>query len=538
MEKVCLFIFGVLILGAAKAQEYNLVQLGHAKAAVNQPVIQVAANFEQFYYLLGDSTVLFSGENCSTDKEFFESFENVKQISAGIVLTSDNVGHLKFSNQEVLDVPNILKGYKDYGNRFLVMKEDSSFLYINEDGSEDTLTDNVKDILVTSGIPTLIFDDNTFKFESNQFPQWLLFNDIPEQINKNVKSVALANASAGRLMVLRKDSTVVVFEEDFLNGAQVKDDLGFRNIVAIQGGGDGFVLLDADGKCYTYGDLYLYNPERITLLKNVKSISLSDASFLALDSSGKVLTISDKHIYDFTPDLSSVIDLYAGENYTLGINSDSSVFAFGGKNEFGELDVPSDLLNAKDLAIVGNQSIAIQNNGTAAVWGELDINKYPYLDEFKSLDGIKTIEVYNQEIGVLLANGKVWSSTSGMLNINSVKNFDISEKYLVAQNENGEVLLWDFTTQTLTQLDQWQNIIDVAIAKDYSDEEVIYAVQAGGNLKSWINGVYGERLKWNNVVSIDGHNGLIALLADGTIKTLEILAVATKYQLKMILLKY
>ncbi len=68
--------------------------------------------------------------------------------------------------------------------------------------------------------------------------------------------------------------------------------------------------------------------------------------------------------------LTDVQSITAGFDFGLAIKSDGSVIAWGGNNQFGQLNVPADLGPVTAVA-TGGQSVcgALQRDGTVRLWG-------------------------------------------------------------------------------------------------------------------------------------------------------------------------
>ena len=113
---------------------------------------------------------------------------------------------------------------------------------------------------------------------------------------------------------------------------------GWRNIVAIDAGGNQTVGLKADGTVVYVGDNAHKVKDEVLKWKNIVSISVGPYSVAGVKSNGTVVFVG------YGPcDVSSwrnIVAVSVGAGHVLGLKSDGTVVATG-ENAYGQIDVTS-----------------------------------------------------------------------------------------------------------------------------------------------------------------------------------------------------
>ncbi len=507
MKKVCLFIFSVLIFGfqSSKAQESNVVQWGSIKPTIDQNVTQVVTDEISAMYLLEDSTITISGVLCSTENiQLLEALKKVVFISNYCAVTNDNVAHLIFWSLEekMVEVPQVLKSYQ-VGNRFLLMKTDSSVYYINENKFETLLEDeNVRDISVSNNTGIIYFKDGSVKILSS-------FLTLPTSLNNNIQSIAFT-AFNQDVLILKQDGSLIYFtDNEYL--------IPISNITQIQGGLDHFFFITDTGDLYEMfsSDLFFKKDE----MEDVSQISFYEGVLIGIKNGGEVFGLGSsvnygEINYDFTPNISDLIELDQGNSHSIGIKKDSSVIVWGKGIGAGELEVP---LEVKVLAVgvMRGLSIAIKKDKSVIAWGDTAGEFFSNYAELLTLNNAETIKVADANFVILLSDGKVWASNVGFLDhLPPLRDFTFTvDNNFFGLTKNGEVVSGTLYGDSFSILSDLSSIIDITPE---------YALKSNGKIIS----TYGEQLspeiaRLRNVVSLDySYNNLVCLFEDGSVKAL------------------
>ena len=227
-------------------------------------------------------------------------------------------------------------------------------------------------------------------------------------------------------------------------------------------------------------------------LSNVIAIAAGEFFSMALQSDGTVVAWGDG-VTDLPPELTNVATIAAGsfsvfgqpDSHALALKADGTVIAWGG-DQHGETDVPIDLTNAVAIACGGYHNLALRADGTVVAWGAGMTDSGGY-------DFGQSIVPADLTHAVAIAAGGYHS---------------------LALKADGSVLAWgtDFDGQTNVPTDL-TNGVAIAAGFYYS-----LGLKTDGRVVAWGDNFSYVPADLINVVAIaagDYHN--LALRADGTV---------------------
>ena len=210
-------------------------------------------------------------------------------------------------------------------------------------------------------------------------------------------------------LALRADGTVVAsgYEEGCGASGATLVPAGLSNVVAVAAGGYHSLALKADGTLAAWGDLGWNQMHQPPALSNVVAIAVKDELDVALLADGRVVSwgwpaytnvpvdlggaiaiaASEKggaaltgegrlalwgraalSVGEQIADLTNVVAFALGRAHLLALDSAGQVRARG-RNDGGQLDVPSELTNAVQIAVAQDVCLALKPDGTVVRWG-------------------------------------------------------------------------------------------------------------------------------------------------------------------------
>lgn len=258
-----------------------------------------------------------------------------------------------------------------------------------------------------------------------------------------------------------------------------------------------------------------------TALKNdMKSISGGATYGAGVTNSGDVYIygkVPDTKMYNVPDDMGNIIDISAGYNHLLALNSDGEVFAWG-YDRLGVTSIPTDDIKrlSGDIAKIdaGYQiSYILTDEGYAAYWGNenlMEIRGFSDVQgniaqmEFNTSTGMVLTE--NQEV-VVLANSELPIKSVPSEIQGKVIDVALSERTAAAITEDGKMHVWgDISHSTLKTVEQLDNLTFVTVE---GGRNHFTALTTDGKVVSWGDDEFGQASvpanisKLDNIVSIE-----------------------------------
>lgn len=319
----------------------------------------------------------------------------------------------------------------------------------------------------------------------------------PEQIKTNARAVQIA-AGTGHITILTEDGKVHTIGENAKgqlgHGSNtnqkelvtVIDDKGaeLNNIVRIAISKNTTYAQDTEGKLYAFGENY-YNVA--TLIKDLAPVAqLQDGYAITRDN--KVIDLSTKQTIE---GLENIIKIAQGNEHTLFLSKDKTVYAMGqnGKGQCGigtkvncltpvlvKNSVGTDLLkDVKDIAAGEDYSIAVLEDGTVYGWGA-NTNKVLGIEQTtvaqvlprknNNITDVMLVSGGNNHISVAKTDGKVYT-WGNSIDENSLTPVQIGKEQVVV-NKN-HVIIAKGQKETLQG-----NVKAFNLIKDLNNEKISY----------------------------------------------------------------
>jgi alpha-tubulin suppressor-like RCC1 family protein len=257
---------------------------------------------------------------------------------------------------------------------------------------------------------------------------------------------------------------------------------GLNDVVAISGGLDFSLALQANGKVMAWGDNALGQVNVPAGLSNVVAIAAGSYHGLALQSNGTVVAWGNNTVGQTAVPaaLSSVAAIAAGSFHSLALQSNGTVVAWG-YNNYGQTNVPRGLSNVVAIAAGQFFSLALQVNGTVVAWG------------------------YGGS-----------GETNVPTDLNSVVAIAAGGSFSLALQGNGAVAAWGNNVYGQTKVPAGlSNVVAIAAGNNFG-----LALQTNGTIAAWGDNTYGETTAptgLSNVVAIAaGQTHSLALVNDGS----------------------
>lgn len=312
--------------------------------------------------------------------------------------------------------------------------------------------------------------------------------------------IAMASG-AGHTVVLKEDSTLTGWGDNTYG--QLSFPESAKKVSQIAAGSHSTLIMYADSSIQTIG-------------KKANDFSVTQASLVAGGTHNiyAVIDTNNTH-WIISPDTilqvnQKVKALAVGENHTLVLFEDGSLQGWG-KNNFGQIDIPSDLPKVTAVAAGSNFSIILLDNGKLMAWGD---SLYGKTKLPENLTDTKAIAAGDNHVVALRQNGTVlvWGNISknkihfeGLENIKAISAQGYGSLFL---RENGSIYDWGRNQL----LGQESNLISIA-AGDYH----LVALKNDGSLVTGGN-PFPMPEKFTDISSIAaGGSHSLALKKDGSV---------------------
>jgi alpha-tubulin suppressor-like RCC1 family protein len=246
---------------------------------------------------------------------------------------------------------------------------------------------------------------------------------------------------------------------------------------------------------------------------------------LALNSDGTITAWGGGTATNVPPGLSGIVSIAAGLNHALALRSDGTVVAWG-FNNVGQTNVPATLSNVVAIAAGGYQSAAVRADGTVAVWGSSTPTNLP--TDLQRVAATDIGLVGKPTMFALKTNGSVvaWGGDPKLAAPNSITNvaaIAVGGVHAMALTKNGKVVAWGNTAiaQVTNVPPNLGNIVAIAAGPGNGDSRngVSYAIESNGIVRVWGFGFGGETNippGLSNAVAVAaGYNHALALVSDG-----------------------
>ncbi len=164
-----------------------------------------------------------------------------------------------------------------------------------------------------------------------------------------------------------------------------------------------------------------------------------------------------------------------------------------------------------------NFSIGLSTDGGIDIWGNVSTKN----QEINTFQGVRDVDVYEDQVGILFLDGRVWSNQSGFQDsVPFIKAFNMRNNAFIGLKENGEVLWWDRNDTYPTVIEGLIGAIDVTSGYVLTSEGEINKIQ----IADGPNGVTGTFItvfdSLKNVVDIESNGSdLIALHNNGMVSS-------------------
>ena len=217
----------------------------------------------------------------------------------------------------------------------------------------------------------------------------------------------------------------------------------------------------------------------------------------------------------------SVLSIAAGDEHSLALRSDGTVFAFG-HNNYGQSSTPIGLSNVIAVAAGRGHNLALRSNGTVVAWGTW--NDFGQATVPSGLSNVVQISAHESSSVALLRNGTIvgWGDNRfGQIppvsGVDSVVSVSAGIHHTLALRSDGTVLAWGENDAGQTTIPSGlSGVVAISAGFKYS-----LALRANGTIVGWGDNSYGQiqfPKGLTNVISIAaGHFHAAALKADGTV---------------------
>jgi len=205
-------------------------------------------------------------------------------------------------------------------------------------------------------------------------------------------------------LALKADGTVVGWGHDTMpgsiNGGRATPPVGLSNVVAIAAAWSYSLALKSDGSVVVWGDNSFGQTDLAERLSNIVAISTypntSDGS-LALQKDGTLIGWPmDEAGPNLVAGLSNIAALAVGaEAYKgLAVNNNGTLAVWGDNNTFGQTNLPLGLSNVAAASMGLQHSLALKRDGTVSGWGTSfahSASGSPYCDQVTPPPGLGNV---------------------------------------------------------------------------------------------------------------------------------------------------
>lgn len=214
---------------------------------------------------------------------------------------------------------------------------------------------------------------------------------------------------------------------------------------------------------------------------------------------------------DLPSGLTNVVALARGDFHSLALKDDGTVVAWG-ENAFGETDVPPGLTNAVAIAASTYDSMALRSDGTVLAWGD---NGRGQTNVPIGLTNVVAIASDGDNCVVLQRDGTVigWGDTdflppAGLSNVVAIGR-------RTALKNDGTLVTWGYGGQ-LASPSASSNFVSFSEGLDFG-----LALKANGTVIGWGSNDYGQTNVPSGLTGVlataAGDNNSLALLSGGTV---------------------
>ncbi len=353
----------------------------------------------------------------------------------------------------------------------------------------------------------------------------------PQVVFSDCVDISLGKDRWGYIVALKKDGTVWRWGRETTSPVQMSG-LESIDIVDVESGGNSpsIFVIDSSGNVYS-----AFNPTQV-IINNAVKVSIGDYHSLALKNDGTVWAWGNNlygQLGDGTTEqkppsspvqvvgLSDVIDIAAGEGFSLALKSDGTVWSWGDNSNFklGYINDGPQLLprqipglsNITSIKTGYNFSVALHRNGTVYRWGYYTGSTISVISE---LSGIVQIAAgADNNIGAIAYDGKVYECGSYQVetypelygidpspynNFRVVNYFpakfvkfigELSLQSLrIALADDGTVWQLNFETRKLHKVPGLDNVVDIFGL----NTESFFALKKDGSMWAWGNNANGQ----------------------------------------------
>lgn len=298
---------------------------------------------------------------------------------------------------------------------------------------------------------------------------------------------------------------------------------GQTNAKQVAVGGHATIVLYTNGTLAAYGlDNGFGIVTQVPTGSDYTQISCSTFTGLALKDNGTVVAWGNNGNGQASvpTGLTNVIDVVAGQNFSMALKDDGTVVAWG-DNTFGEATIPNGLSSVIAISAEGDTALALKSDGTVVAWGNDDNGQ---ADVPSGLTGVVAVAAAQDASLALLSNGTLvaWGDNTfgetiiptGLSSVVSI--FANANSMFGALKSDGTVVEWGENAQGQATVPG--NLYGVtSVSAGYFETIAIVGDQSA---VAWGSNASGQASipALNSVKSVAEGNGFtIELLSNGTV---------------------